>query len=50
MQVCVQLAALVKLLITLDAGVLFKILVQIAADLRLLINIHADALLSLFGV
>jgi len=46
----VQIAAIVQVMIKLDAGVLVKVLVQIVAAIPVLIKINAGVLLKVFGI
>lgn len=49
-KIFVQIAAIVQVMIKLDAGVLVKVLVQIVAAIPVLIKINAGVLLKVFGI
>jgi len=48
--ICVQIAAIIQVLVKLDVGVLVKILVQIVATIPVLIKVNASVLLNVFGI
>ena len=48
--ICVQITAIIQVLVKLDVGVLVKILVQIVAAIPMLIKVNASVLLNVFGI
>jgi len=48
--ICVQIAAIVQVLVKLDVGVVVELLVQIVAAIPILIKVNASVLLSVIGI